>query len=185
MGGATGAVVDILAIVAISIHAPRGGSDQTPEADVKTYLLFQSTLPVGGATWATFHASLLYAISIHAPRGGSDCRADIQRPPRRDFNPRSPWGERRNFYITTIKMVLFQSTLPVGGATSPASVNSLVILISIHAPRGGSDLSDRLKAGDSLIFQSTLPVGGATLQHIHFPCHKLYISIHAPRGGSD
>ena len=35
--------------------------------------------------------------------------------------------------------VRFQSTLPVGGATDVHAVRLLVIRVSIHAPRGGSD----------------------------------------------
>ena len=35
--------------------------------------------------------------------------------------------------------VEFQSTLPVGGATIQDIVLSLMLRISIHAPRGGSD----------------------------------------------
>ena len=57
-----------------------------------------------------------------------------------DFNPRSPWGERRCSSLWT----LFPQ------------------VISIHAPRGGSDpiLQDILSMEK---FQSTLPVGGATV----------------------
>ena len=35
-----------------------------------------------------------------------------------DFNPRSPWGERPDFNLTDKQLEEFQSTLPVGGATS-------------------------------------------------------------------
>ena len=79
----------------ISIHAPRGGSDLWPNGLTKQDEEFQSTLPVGGATTAcqNHHEHLCY------------------------FNPRSPWGER------------------------PAVVvgSKIVSRISIHAPRGGSD----------------------------------------------
>ena len=56
----------------------------------------------------------------------------------------------------------FQSTLPVGGATELDGFEIDKLFISIHAPRGGSDL-DVLKA----------------IRETHV------ISIHAPRGGSD
>ena len=92
----------------------------------------------------------------------------------RHFNPRSPWGERhkelKNMnpeleisihaprggsderFITGItgKKDLFQSTLPVGGAT-----------------RGKGYQKDNLK------FQSTLPVGGATAKMHSFTCISL------------
>ena len=35
-------------------------------------------------------------------------------------------------------------------------------MISIHAPRGGSDVVERGEYRDVNLFQSTLPVGGAT-----------------------
>ena len=56
---------------------------------------FQSTLPVGGATNRASGNWIQTPVSIHAPRGGSDPdgRQGIQRHGR--FNPRSPWGERR------------------------------------------------------------------------------------------
>ena len=57
---------------------------------------------------------------------------------------------------------LFQSTLPVGGATAWERDLNGESAISIHAPRGGSD--DYLLGNTTVVkvFQSTLPVGGAT-----------------------
>ena len=59
---------------------------------------------------------------------------------KKHFNPRSPWGER-----------------PKGPAAS-----HFTDTISIHAPRGGSDLDSAIRWGSQEVFQSTLPVGGAT-----------------------
>ncbi len=100
-------------------------------------------------------------ISIHAPRGGSDvCRSfpifglanfnprspwgerpfwSICSATEGDFNPRSPWGERRRLIGLARLVILFQSTLPVGGATSSQYPGTGCSSISIHAPRGGSD----------------------------------------------
>ena len=78
----------------------------------------------------------------------------------------------------------FQSSLPVGGATTILEVKPDEEVISIHAPRGGSDNSLTVKLWYHTEFQSTLPVGGATrddAERIEFS----NISIHAPRGGSD
>ena len=81
------------------------------------------------------------------------------------FNPRSPWGERHLGGVQLRFTGLFQSTLPVGGATwaesasrknnrdfnprSPWGERRVVEIgkgaaspISIHAPRGGSDSKD-------------------------------------------
>ena len=57
-----------------------------------------------------------------------------------DFNPRSPHGERRWHSTTKSRGLLFQSTLPARGATSLCALAVIVrLVISIHAPRTGSD----------------------------------------------
>ena len=57
-------------------------------------------------------------------------------------------------------------------------------MISIHAPRTGSDVVQLKVVYRREKFQSTLPARGATLQRIHESFH-FPISIHAPRTGSD
>ena len=124
----------------ISIHAPRGGSDF---GSIGCFLDHDISIhaPRGGSDhhdrgWVTSPTH----ISIHAPRGGSDPFAPSSsilplddfnpRSPwgeRRllapfmddqwDFNPRSPWGERQPRTLRDLILVVFQSTLPVGGAT--------------------------------------------------------------------
>ena len=85
---------------AISIHAPRVGSD---------YRDGQAAAP------GDFH------ISIHAPRVGSDRPADCTgKAPRTYFNPRSPCGERLAITPSPLVSWVFQSTLPVWGATPGA-----------------------------------------------------------------
>ena len=78
----------------------------------------------------------------------------------------------------------FQSTLPVGGATGALCEKGGGINISIHAPRGGSDVSACPVHSIAGVFQSTLPVGGATASSKQKSPTQV-ISIHAPRGGSD
>ena len=149
-------------------------------------------------------------ISIHAPRGGSDVlvtRAEIWSL---YFNPRSPWGERPGIHAIVFSEEqgsAFQSTLPVGGATRHFGYVPSHRRISIHAPRGGSDVAPVSDYNINVLFQSTLPVGGATLlleSRFGFMSNfnprspwgerpgddvdasfTVNISIHAPRGGSD
>ena len=124
-------------------------------------------------------------ISIHAPREGSD----------RFTLSISPYFR------------IFQSTLPVRGATGALSAPCWAASISIHAPREGSDQNGNLTLGWKLSFQSTLPVRGATgrkapkaipdrfqstlpvrgatLAHMGGRGPPAPISIHAPREGSD
>ena len=164
VGGATNVIVSKHADAMISIHAPRGGSDSRAAISRFTSMLFQSTLPVGGATGFAEVLTHSFRISIHAPRGGSDLLSHLAPPfrgyfnPRspwgerlasapvvctpQHFNPRSPWGERRSESSRCFKYSVFQSTLPVGGATYQIAGGNNATVISIHAPRGGSDLSD-------------------------------------------
>ena len=60
----------------------------------------------------------------------------------------------------------------------------LAKVISIHAPRVGSDGRPSAAGLRTQEFQSTLPVWGATLQPAHYQAGRS-ISIHAPRVGSD
>ena len=105
------------------------------------------------------------------------------------------------------KIDIFQSTLPVWGATTRGLLDLLAAEISIHAPRVGSDARYQAMATKAGIFQSTLPVWGATARyqamatkagifqstlpvwgatHRPVPFGAFFrISIHAPRVGSD
>ena len=100
----------------ISIHAPREGSDRGVSILSPISLIFQSTLPARGATYGHTAGPAGDPISIHAPREGSD----HNRPP-----------------------------------IAPGDQ------ISIHAPREGSDSGSRFSSSDTR-FQSTLPARGAT-----------------------
>ena len=78
----------------------------------------------------------------------------------------------------------FQSTLPVWGATTGVAALTKASVISIHAPRVGSD---NVPLGHNVLimpFQSTLPVWGATTG-VAALTKASVISIHAPRVGSD
>ena len=145
----------------ISIHAPRVGSD------LLRYQLYA-----------------ISTISIHAPRVGSDCNVGPELHRYSNFNPRSPCGERRAMHLFWVLTFLFQSTLPVWGATDRRGFFFIHCRISIHAPRVGSDPTFDINRTVFPAFQSTLPVWGAT-----FVPNRLvwqhWISIHAPRVGSD
>ena len=213
----------------ISIHAPRTGSDfPTPEQQ-RTALQFQSTLPARGATRVRARVFAEEAISTHAPRTGSDdvlwCRLVI----RQDFNPRSPHGERRVSAFVSSTILRFQPTLPARGATLPSSTCcffckfqstlpargatrlrcalSLRPIISIHAPRTGSDIHALVALGRVLeisihaprtgsdnedlgtpcckkLFQSTLPARGATMMDGWLAYHVTFQSTLPARGAT-
>ena len=82
-----------------------------------------------------------------------------------DFNPRSPYGERRQTSDTSFQYPSFQSTLPLRGATPRVVLYTRHFKISIHAPLTGSDACLLIDCEIQVRFQSTLPLRGATLTH--------------------
>ena len=123
------------------------------------------------------------SISIHAPRTGSDDeRGGIAGEV--DFNPRSPHGERHTFRCWLLRLGIFQSTLPARGATRAAQHQQKCNLISIHAPRTGSDCSGKSAHLPCCDFNPRSPHGERRTRFIcSLPTQT--ISIHAPRTGSD
>ena len=99
------------------------------------------------------------------PRSPCGERRRTRWPPhrqRRYFNPRSPCGERRRQPKKRCWKPTFQSTLPVWGATRLNQAVGAYAVISIHAPRVGSDVPKMPARYRQPLFQSTLPVWGAT-----------------------
>ena len=124
-----------------------------------------------------------------------------------DFNPRSPWGERLKADLAAGKLKgisihaprgggatkrldplnlipLFQSTLPVWGATPcPGSWVTAAVNFNPRSPCGERQ-GKTYTYYEATQFQSTLPVWGATYCRLA-ALAELRISIHAPRVGSD
>ena len=83
---------------------------------------FQSTLPVGGATRPAWGRPLARIISIHAPRGGSDDPLTLGTYDTKEISIHAPrGGSDIVFFVGLIAAWVFQSTLPVGGATGNAA----------------------------------------------------------------
>ena len=82
----------------ISIHAPRAGSDNMDRRGAACLSNISIHAPRAGSDddypTVTMAAD---GISIHAPRAGSDCNGCGWNIPPRNFNPRSPCGERRAY----------------------------------------------------------------------------------------
>ncbi len=104
---------------AVSIHAPRGRSDPPATPLGGAPQTFQSTLPVGGATCDGEALYLAASVSIHAPRGRSDDNQDAHKAHPSKVSIHAPRG--RSDAGTALRILAihgFQSTLPVGGATT-------------------------------------------------------------------
>ena len=79
-----------------------------------------------------------------------------------DFNPRSPHGERQVCIAHIVAKELISIHAPRTGSDFFDDDFPALRAISIHAPRTGSDLSANLSANTAWKFQSTLPARGAT-----------------------
>ena len=124
---------------------------------------FQSTLPARGATMTRLTWWSKSRFQSTLPARGATFIFRWNYIGIKNFNPRSPHGERRLTSDNIIhSLCVFQSTLPARGATITSARWSAERDISIHAPRTGSDY----RAG-------------------RYNPGRKGISIHAPRTGSD
>ena len=180
--GATTRFRDGSHLSAISIHAPRTGSDGFTTLMLCGCVNFNPRSPHGerpgmvltyphGANISihaprtgsdvsfAFNHMILVNISIHAPRTGSDCCRPCAAHQAANFNPRSPHGERRSRSARRTVCPQFQSTLPARGAT----------ILSCDW------------AYFAALFQSTLPARGATTPS--WSCHRhRYFNPRSPHG---
>ena len=125
--------------------------------------LFQSTLPARGATIRRLCTCFAQLFQSTLPaRGATFIRFLELLKKSKNFNPRSPRGERPPRHHQPGAQRYFNPRSPRGERPRAASISSTTAAISIHAPREGSDLVCR-----SCSFALRV------------------ISIHAPREGSD
>ena len=127
---------------------------------------FQSTLPMRGATsqsWAYLMCTEYF--NPHSPCGERPSEKNSSGCGSYYFNPHSPCGERLIGNGKVHIIDLFQSTLPMRGATLILCFCFRRSGISIHTPHAGSDPKSTGNSGKVLRFQSTLPMRGATLPY--------------------
>ena len=82
---------------------------------------------------------MVVRISIHAPRTGSDEVQCMRMRYLEDFNPRSPHGERPSAFFVGRGDYDFNPRSPHGERQHHRDARAYSPLISIHAPRTGSD----------------------------------------------
>ena len=146
---------------AISIHAPRVGSDDDALA-VIIHPVFQSTLPAWGAT---------FVLSLR------------RRCSHRFQSTLPAWGATQASSKYSFSSS-FQSTLPAWGATVFVYGKRANKKISIHAPRVGSDSVFVTYGSPSVNFNPRSPRGERRRSRRRNVVRR-HISIHAPRVGSD
>ena len=194
-------------VLMISTHAPRTGSDVRVCALGVQRVVFQPTLPARGATEEAKKNGSNGKFQPTLPARGATLSSTAFYPHRRDFNPRSPHGERRGAELSRRMMThisthaprtgsdtidekiisaleKFQPTLPARGATRPPSPTARLrskFQPTLPARGATAKLMDWCSMFE---FQPTLPARGATA---HQRAHGIAqtISTHAPRTGSD
>ena len=146
----------------ISIHAPRTGSDKTKPPTERGNEIFQSTLPARGAT-SHRRVFLVYGCPFQSTLPARGATSATRREGAGVyFNPRSPHGERPHHARRIHHPRHFNPRSPHGERLNVPDEAIDAIVISIHAPRTGSDHVVAFKSEE-----------------------KRDISIHAPRTGSD
>ena len=129
-------------------------------ANVTVTDVFQSTLPGWGATmWRR----VSHIPSIHFnPRSPDGERLAARRAgfTGRNFNPRSPDGERRGRTGYLYRIVFnFNPRSPDGERLHADRLRLIRVRISIHAPRMGSDLTNRPRRPETTDFNPRSPDG--------------------------
>ena len=146
-------------------------------------------------------------ISIHAPRAGSDAHGSTAETSTSDFNPRSPCGERPSRRGQWLRVRYFNPRSPCGERRRPGVRMQCAVVISIHAPRAGSDQMAICRSSRESVISIHAPRAGSdqaprricsSWQYFNprSPCGERRstqkpaqnhqdISIHAPRAGSD
>ena len=122
---------------------------------------FQSTLPARGATCCAILMACFLSFQSTLPARGATTVQRGSHGTGADFNPRSPHGERHKASASKPCKPHFNPRSPHGERREGFAFPSEGTLISIHAPRTGSDASNRKVLA------------------------RASISIHAPRTGSD
>ena len=128
----------------ISIHAPHAGSDYPGRTGQRDQL-----------------------ISIHAPHAGSDGYDLVTHRWIPDFNPRSPCGERLRWVWGAFFRVYFNPRSPCGERLIFINPTRIFYIFQSTLPmRGATKMTTNVTA--LIIFQSTLPMRGATTLFLNF-----------------
>ena len=146
-------------VVAISIHAPRTGSDCLSTEILHGDKTISIHAPRTGSDPNYIAKFLTIHISIHAPRTGSD-----------------------QLYNSTFRGYCISIHAPRTGSDNQRRAARGRKHISIHAPRTGSDRRGKRKWTHSPKFQSTLPARGATPTATLWRALRKHFNPRSPHG---
>ena len=159
----------------------RGATPQKPDA-IHRQSIFQSTLPLRGATsTATLSVRLDRYFNPHSPCGERPVQSNPSTSFPFYFNPHSPCGERQPLMDVGTHDGVFQSTLPLRGATKSYGNVQFHLLISIHTPLAGSDSNASIKSSFGNISIHT-PLAGSDIFHTLLKLRARHFNLHSPCG---
>ena len=102
-----------------------------------------------------------------------------------DFNPRSPCGERHDADNAYLRSTAISIHAPHAGSdNSPGFARVILFIFQSTLPMRGATTVSPFVSLRGFLFQSTLPMRGATRRTTLMTTMSL-ISIHAPHAGSD
>ena len=133
--------LDIVAVVEVSIHAPREGCDYRLRGITRRPLRFNSRTPGGVRRVRALTPSALdVKFQFTHPGRGATRTASSSSLWRVCFNSRTPGGVRHSSRPLQGDEVRFQFTHPGRGATPCICTALRPFGVSIHAPREGCDV---------------------------------------------
>ena len=185
--GATKRSDDMTQKILFQSTLPGWGATFSKSTRRKTMTKFQSTLPGWGATRDTPKSGRLpYNFNPRSPDGERLGNADMASHHITYFNPRSPDGERPTYgYPSELIPKNFNPRSPDGERHGDTAHAHAETVISIHAPRMGSDFTFAI----TVITQHSISIHAPRMGSDHDFRHRhpqvKNISIHAPRMGSD
>ena len=165
----------------ISIHTPHAGSDAICEPMSWGPVDFNPHSPCGERLLCECGFMTNRNISIHTPHAGSDPEILQTLLTENHFNPHSPCGERRPMKNLRNEVVYFNPHSPCGERRkSFLFIGDDSLFQSTLPMRGATTL--RMKKLTRLLFQSTLPMRGATLSQKPDCVIEEYFNPHSPCG---
>lgn len=144
----------------ISIHTPHIGSDIVRHMIYAYLTNFNPRSTHRERRCLPLHHSHCPLISIHAPRRGERPTSFAMVANCTPFQSTLPAGGATPRESAQRLEHLFQSTLPAGGATTDIAIKAIANMISIHAPRMGSDSTVKAYSNDRIKW--------STLREPHF-----------------
>ena len=182
MRGATISFVGLSDQNVISTHTPHAGRDLSTIFSPSS-CAFQLTRPMRGATVQTGSDLIAALISTHTPHAGRDQKQPLHFLLLQHFNSHAPCGARHVPRIPSARLVEFQLTRPMRGATAARCRAVDLPNFNSHAPCGARRRGARSNAFQGH-FNSHAPCGARRYRG-QLVMYTPQISTHTPHAGRD